>query len=275
MATTSVYPDSVSKNETTYLSTYSTPSNPNTELLIEPSKSFRPGRALQIETRGIGIFLWPRGSKDLNTPILASDGTAVYLSSRPKLRSSNCILSSAATGEVLASTTYPAMPGRKPFVTLGPGSTGDGEKDDEGRTEDIEVKSKGFTTRTRLFESRKWGKFQWRYGNSEEKKNAGVHSLLILEKLSGITNDTDNGHNNGIIRIAELLRSDETRSKGSRKSSAGNGGKLVLDERAAQEVDEVLVVATCLLMLKKEIDRRRAMQYTAVTTGGVGGGGGD
>ncbi len=159
-------------------------------------------------------------------------------------------------------------------MTLGPGSTKDEAKDDGGSTEDIEIKSKGFTTRTRVFESRKWGNFQWRYGSSDEKKTAGVHSLLILEKLSGATQDTEDGNNNQIVRIAELLRSDETRSKGSTKSSAGNGGKLVLDERVAHEVDEVLVVTTCLVMLKKEIDRRRAMQYTAASAGGGGGGGG-
>ena len=56
--------------------------------------------------------------------------------------------------------------------------------------------------------------------------------------------------------LAVLLRTAETRTAGTSKWDAGNGGQLVIDANASLFMDESFVVATCLLMLKREIDRQ-------------------
>lgn len=62
-------------------------------------------------------------------------------------------------------------------------------------------------------------------------------------------------------RIAQLVRTEGTRTEGSTRCSAGNGGLLLIDEEACEKVvDEALVIASCLVMLKKEVDRRRCMR---------------
>ncbi|KAF2453725.1 hypothetical protein BDY21DRAFT_354858 [Lineolata rhizophorae] len=72
------------------------------------------------------------------------------------------------------------------------------------------------------------------------------------------------------VRVAMLVRTDETRTPGTGKTTAGNGGELVVDEYMGCLVEEPLLVASCILMLKKEIDRRRLLQ-AMVIAGGAGG----
>jgi hypothetical protein len=72
--------------------------------------------------------------------------------------------------------------------------------------------------------------------------------------------------------LAQLVRSDETRTTGSSRSTAGNGGVLMVDQEACKSLDETLIISTCLIMLKKEIDRRRAVQMAVmagIAAGGV------
>ncbi len=79
--------------------------------------------------------------------------------------------------------------------------------------------------------------------------------------------------------MAQLVRNADLRSPGSSASSAGNGGRLLVDLSlwAAEETErakhEVLVVTTALCMLKKEVDRRRAQQFAAMAAMAGGGGG--
>lgn len=70
--------------------------------------------------------------------------------------------------------------------------------------------------------------------------------------------------------LAALVRTEDTRTPGTRKSDAGNGGLLVLDEDATKLMNEETIVATCLMMLKKEIDRQRMVQIALMTGGGGG-----
>ena len=75
-------------------------------------------------------------------------------------------------------------------------------------------------------------------------------------------------------KVAQIVRSDETRTPGTKECYAGNGGRLEMrlsDEEGRKVVDEVSVVVTALVMLKKEIDRLRATQI-AVMSGAAGGG---
>lgn len=124
------------------------------------------------------------------------------------------------------------------------------------------------------FESRKWGKFEWRYADKRERRTVAegngsreINNLLVLDKVaSGVGDQKER------IKVAHLVRSEGTRTPGTKASYAGNGGKLEIcarDEEGKIVVDEILVVVTCLVMLKKEIDRLRAVQ-TAVIVGGAG-----
>jgi hypothetical protein len=84
--------------------------------------------------------------------------------------------------------------------------------------------------------------------------------------------------------VGMLVRSEETRTPGSKASSAGNGGRLMLDlkmwERDGEdgkkerEMVVVLAVTSVMVMLKKEVDRRRAMQIGIMAAVAGGGGGG-
>jgi len=68
--------------------------------------------------------------------------------------------------------------------------------------------------------------------------------------------------------LAQLIRGEGSRTEGTSRCTAGNGGQLILDQEAGSQINEALIVASCLTMLKKEIDRRRGVQ-TAVIVGAV------
>ena len=68
----------------------------------------------------------------------------------------------------------------------------------------------------------------------------------------------------GAEKVAELVRNDETRTEGTGKGYAGNGGELML----GGGVDEAVAVATVCVMLKREIDRRRVVQMIMGATAG-------
>jgi hypothetical protein len=128
--------------------------------------------------------------------------------------------------------------------------------------EEFEIVNKSMLSRSVVF-SCKWGTFEWRYAGKKEKAQ-DVNNLLVLEKVG----------DEGRVRVAQLVRSEETRSPGSSSSSAGNGGRLdmCLDgEDGERMVDEPTVVSTVLVMLKKEVDRRRAMQVAMISVAVSGG----
>ena len=153
--------------------------------------------------------------------------------------------------------------------------------------------------RTIAFTSPKYGSFEWRYCSRKEKSSflcpanatsspshttakTKPDNLLVLEKISKQVDAKGKERETGRVRVAQLVRSDETRTPGSRGGSAGNGGRLeccleriVLDgeEEGLMEVlvDEVTVVITCLVMLKKEIDRLRGAQIAVMSAGASGG----
>lgn len=153
------------------------------------------------------------------------------------------------------STTYSFGPGRSPVIKqLHPSDLDAGDS--------VEVNGK-WTSRTTTFTLSNGKTFEWSYVRSKQS-DGKKRTLLVLHQVDGSSAHT--GH-----RIAQLVRSGETRSPGSSKHSAGNGGELVLDTDSVEWIDESMVVATCMLMLKKEIDRRRMIQ-AAVIAGGASGG---
>lgn len=126
---------------------------------------------------------------------------------------------------------------------------------------------KSLFSRAVVFETQKWGRFEWRYGSKEERKQWMADNLLILETVLEDSNGVR-------VKVAQMVRHEECRTPGTGKRSAGNGGLLQMDLGALKgspELEEVVVVATCLVMLKKEIDRLRMVQFMVIAGAASGG----
>jgi hypothetical protein len=167
--------------------------------------------------------------------------------------------------------------------------------------ESFEILDRSLFTRAVRFQVPSLGSFGWRYASARELVAADADSMLVCEvflrdpdqTISGSCEvhgpghgpshsfgarlglgkhgDKDNvgkkekkkkkesGH-----RIASLIRNEAYRSPGSGRSSAGNGGRLILDlgvfDDKVRERVQWLVATTALVMLKREVDRRRAQQ---------------
>ncbi|KAK4035296.1 hypothetical protein C8A01DRAFT_38256 [Parachaetomium inaequale] len=172
------------------------------------------------------------------------------------------------------------------------------EPDDAKAWDTFPITSLGLLTRAVSFHSsRLGGTFQWRYASRKERHAAAlsqhlgcgeggeISSLLILERVVRVATaqnipgaSTSTGGKEEIRTVvAYFLRGETYRTPGSSGSSAGNGGRLVMDlslweagdVKMEREMAVAMVVATCLVMLKREVDRRRAAQI-AVMAGAVG-----
>lgn len=138
--------------------------------------------------------------------------------------------------------------------------------------------------------------FEWRYGDKKERLRASsecegenIDSVLILEHV---------GLDGRRKAVARLIRGEDSRTPGTKKSDAGNGGRLELSFRTKQYrteedpyhpdeddyrpiednesevregeedsdpvIDEIAIIATCLVMLKKEVDNMRGWQMAAI-----------
>lgn len=221
-------------------------SSETTTMCIHLNANFSPTTSLQIQAQGKPVISCPSPLKQLETPIFSPiTGRPVYMCIRPKRRSGSCKLVDAedATEAAIARTTYRFGPGHNPVVRIG--------KDEDADTdvEEFEIVGAGLSTRTVGFETRRWGRFEWRYGNKSERKQYAADNLLILEKIF-------DGERR--LKVAQLVRNDVLRTPGTSYHAAGNGGRLQMD--LGHEVNEAMVVMTCLVMLKKEVDRLRTIQ---------------
>ncbi|KAL2073852.1 hypothetical protein VTL71DRAFT_11178 [Oculimacula yallundae] len=224
-----------------------------------------------------------------------------WLSIRPSKKSGTCCLVDAEdeSQTPIARTTYRWGPGRPPVVRIGADENAFAESDEDELPIDCDFNTKAMLakindknsfsgvssagrggadefpltvnhllTRTVQFTSPRYGTFEWRYCSRKEKAafpststsvSSAPNNLLVLEKIF------KNGHGKeiGRLRVAQLIRNDETRTPGTKRSSAGNGGRLEMclsrggdDGEDEVLIDEVTVVATVLVMLKKEIDKQ-------------------
>ncbi len=203
--------------------------------------SFHPGTTFHIAQRGIGACRLPAPSSELITEILHEDGSVAYTSTRGKRSSGSAVLSHVRLGN-LASTQYFWGPGRPPVLKLLEGQEG---------SDTVTITGRWFS-RTTGFTTPDGRVFEWSYANMKDANGKRVNLIVLQEK------DTREV-------LAQLFRSEETRTEGTSRWSAGNGGQLILAQEATSHVDEALIVATCLVMLKKEIDRRRGAQAAAVS----------
>lgn len=224
---------------------------------LEPFK-MRPGTTLYISARGIGLLRFPLPSSELEIPVFRNDGSLAYTSVREKRCSGNAILSHPALG-ILVSTTYSCGPRRAPVLKLLHGSNA---SDSDERS--IKVYTK-WTSRSVWFEDAEGRVFGWRYERTKDAAGKKVN-ILALEQQE----DSKPGREESGKTIAVLVRGDDRRTPGSRRSSAGNGGQLTLDQEATRHLDEALIVATCLMMLKRELDRRRCGQTAVIVAVAAG-----
>ncbi|KAF5004951.1 hypothetical protein FDECE_8566, partial [Fusarium decemcellulare] len=170
-------------------------------------------------------------------------------------------------------------PGRPPKIRL----IGNGTDQDDSSTleEEFELGCKGVLTRSVIMRTH-LGTFEWRYSSRAERRAAQawvgeeVGCLLIFDQVTNVAL-AGGKQEERRRKVAQFVRSDSLRTEGSRRSSAGNGGRLMLDLRewadrkGEAEQMELLAVASCISMMKKEIDRRR-MHQTMVIMGGASGG---
>jgi hypothetical protein len=244
--------------------------------ILLPNVAFLPGSSFHIAARGIGPIRFPLPSSELEIDIYNPDGTVAYTSTRSRMSKGDCVLATPEKGDLL-STNYFFGPNKQPIFRelsgaeySSPVNGTEGPKD-EGL---FSIKSKWTSRTINLLHHPSNRTFEWSY--DKLKTSDGKKANLLVLRLKDNKDATevkasDSSSNKKGKVLAQLIRSEATRTPGSKSCSAGNGGQLVLDQDAAAVLDEPLIVATCLMMLKKEIDRRRAVQI-AVLIGVVNGG---
>ena len=230
-------------------STESVLSNATTLGPLEDDLSFHPSHVLRLDAQGIGLLRLPLPPRQLEISIYGADGSLAYKSRRSKRCSGDCVLSHPQLGDLL-STTFYFGPNRNPVIRFL-----QYHNNDKNHPDATSVAVSGrWSTRTTNFTTPDGRAFEWSYAKRRDSNGCRVNFIILRRKR-------DDG--NGKI-LAQLVRSDETRTTGSARSTAGNGGVLLVDQGAWKLLDEALIVATCLIMLKKEIDRRRAVQMAVI-----------
>lgn len=248
---------------------------------------FYPAKLLQIQADGFPLIAFPLPPRP--DPIHIFGVSSVtgefeeleYTSFRPARSSGDCFLvkGNDPLQPPLCTTTYRFGPGRPPKIQLlgSIDAAAASPEETPDYNEEITVKDKSCISRTTVMRTH-LGTFEWRYASRAERKALGADNVLILDQvttvaLAGGKQETRRQ------KIAQFLRNAEFRTEGSRRTTAGNGGRLMMDLRGWTDRKgeagqmEVLVLASIVLMLKKEVDRRRMHQMIAMSSGGGGGGG--
>lgn len=225
-----------------------------------------PSKVLTIVAGGTRACRLPTPSNELQIPIYDGTDTSVeplYISTRATRRSGNAVLRHSQRGDLYGSY-YKFGPFREPVirhVSAPSDIKRPGQEDEEGP---LAVSTKGHALSFKVdFTIADTGKtFNWKY--TKTQLPTGKTRVLALETdAAGSSSDKAPPKT-----LAVLLRTDDTRTPGSSKWDAGNGGQLVIDASATAFMDEALIVATCIMMLKKEIDRQRGAQAAAIGGGG-------
>ncbi|GKT49357.1 uncharacterized protein ColSpa_09538 [Colletotrichum spaethianum] len=270
-----------------------------------PRESFTPTVHFQIETLGKQWLSLPVGTRPDPIPVYrveagswAPASTPAYVSLRFARSDNSCHLvrGDDESQVPVCTTLYRFGPGKPPVFRLpqslvsphaspeSPASSSselqhgdDGSREDGGL--DLQIVSKSLTTRTQVLKT-PLGTFRWRYASRRERAAVtGADNLLICELVQNVALAGGKKTEEKTTRIAQFVRGAETRTKGSGRSTAGNGGRLMVDlarwadlKDGARDAVEVLVVASCVCMLKKEVDRRRVQQMMIIAGGASGGG---
>lgn len=253
----------------------------------------------------LSIPLLPRPGPIPIFSVPGTTASPSYLSLRPVPSSgSSYLVSQTPQGQShpQSTTTYRFGPGRPPVVRLfRPGHGGSPSLnygnnsqnpfphvDEDLALATFPITSPNLFTRSVTFScpvldprSDTTGTFTWRYipSHSSERQTLGFEkggSLLVLEYVSVAPTHkrrvfpaypTTRSQREEKTVIAALVRNDEFRSRGTRASDAGNGGRVMVDcgffsaggdglgEEERREMGTVMVLTTALVMMKREVDR--------------------
>lgn len=236
-----------------------------------PEVPIRPSMVFTVRAQGTRFIRFPTPSPELEIAIFHGTDTSaepIYVSIRSKRGSGNATLRHFVKGDLLA-TSYRFGPFRDPEIRRIDGGA-DGklvQRDDDSGELAVKI-STGCraVTFTSMTDDSKT--FKWEYKKTVTL--AGKKRRLMVLSMHDSSTSAEWKKDQ---MLAALVRTDDTRTPGTKKSDAGNGGLLVLDEVATTFMAEETIVAICLMMLKKEIDRQRMIQV-AIIAGGAGGGGG-
>lgn len=229
-----------------------------------PAPNLIPGpyKILTVFAGGTRAVRLPTPSSELEIPIFEGTDTSVapsYVSTRAKRSSGNAILRHGHRGDLYASR-YIFWPFRDPVIRHTTGTSdvkrSDGENE-EGQLA-VSVKTHSFSDRIDLTIGDTGKTFTWRYGKTQ--LHVGKTRVLVLE----VSDAESSSDKNRTRPLAVLTRTDDTRTTGTSKWDAGNGGQLVIDVDASTYIEEGLLVAGCLMMLKREIDRQRGARAAAI-----------
>ncbi|KAH7256724.1 hypothetical protein BKA59DRAFT_83209 [Fusarium tricinctum] len=244
------------------------------------TSDFYPTRQLQIQAQGFRLICLPLPPQPdpiyvFNVSPGGEIDEAEYVSIRPARNSGSCFLARASdvTQAALCTTTYRFGPGKPPKMRL----VGD-ELSQAVEPEEIEISCKGILTRSVAMRTH-LGTFEWRYSSRAERHalqtsiGEEVNCLLLLEQVMKVA-VVGGKQEERRRKIGQFVRSSGLRTQGSKRSAAGNGGRLMLDlrewtDRKNEVVEmEILAVASCVSMMKKEVDRRRMHQIAAMSGAG-------
>lgn len=225
---------------------------------LDTASPFYASHILNVDARGIGAFRLPIPDRQNEISISDANFDEVYVSTRDRRWSGNSVLSHHKRGNVIR-TEYFFGPNRDPVLRL--------LQSPSAGPHEFKVTGK-WASRSARFTLPNGNQFEWAYAK-EKRADGQKIKYIVLRALGDTENDVKVQQDR---RVAQLARSPETRTPGTSRCSAGNGGQLQIDRAAleALELDEAVVVATCLVMLKREVDRRRIIQ--AAVIGGGGGG---
>ncbi|KAK2016640.1 hypothetical protein LZ32DRAFT_601461 [Colletotrichum eremochloae] len=271
-----------------------------------PRAPFAPTVHFQIETEGKPWLSLPIGTRPDPIPVYrveagswAPGSTPAYVSLRSSRSSNNCSLvrgDDDGSQMPVCTTLYRFGPGKPPVLRLPralisphagpaspacpPGERAHGDVRTEGDGDlDLLVMPKSLVTRTQVLET-PLGTFQWRYASRREVTAAErADDLLVCELVTRVALAGRRKAREETARVAQLVRGPGTRTEGTGRSAAGNGGRLAIDlarwtgpKGGMRDAVEALVIASCVCMLKKEVDRRR-MHQMMIMAGAASGGG--
>ncbi|KAG8674356.1 hypothetical protein FPOAC2_00370 [Fusarium poae] len=254
----------------------------NGDSLIPKATDFHPTKQLQIQASGLPLIRLPLPPQPdpiyiFNVAPTGGIEEAEYVSVRPARNSGSCFLARAndCSQKPLCTTTYRFGPGKPPKIRL------EAEISQNRQTEDIEISCKGVLTRSVIMRTH-LGTFEWRYSSRAERRAAQasvgeqVDCLLILDQVIKVA-VAGGKQEERRRKVGQFVRSSGLRTPGSKRSTAGNGGRLMLDLREWMDRKEernemeILAATSCISMLKKEVDRRRMHQAIAIMGGASGG----
>lgn len=239
--------------------------NPIPEVPITPSTVFT------VHAQGTRFIRFPTPSPELEIAIFNGTDTSVepvYTSIRSKRGSGNATLRHYMKGDLLA-TSYRFGLFRDPEIRRIDGGSDSKVVQSDDSAGELAVKiSTGCRAVTFTSTTDDSKTFKWEYKKSISLTGKKRRLMILSMHDSSLSAEWKKDE-----MLAALVRTDDTRTPGTKKSDAGNGGLLVLDEQATTFMNEETILATCLMMLKKEIDRQRMIQV-AIMAGGAGGGGG-